>query len=102
MNNLMISGAYAGMNWFGIVFIFKRFFAQLFITALSFGVMYGLLTLKKSKGLPLTVTARYALGFAILFWLLWLAMTRKGWLKRKQPEYNFSGNVSNIWRRGGY
>lgn len=101
ITNLMISGAYAGMNWFAIVFIFKRFFAQLFITALAFGIMFGLLTLKKQKGLPLAVTARYTLSFAVLFWLLWLAMTRKGWLRRKQPEYNFDGNVKNIWRRGG-
>lgn len=101
IKNLMIAGAYAGMNWFGIVFIFKRFFAQLFITALAFGIMFGLLMLKKQRGLPLALTARYALSFAVLFWLLWLAMTRKGWLRRKQPEYNFEGNVKNIWRRGG-
>lgn len=102
ITNLMVAGAFAGMNWFAIVFIIERFFAQLFLTAFAFGLMYGLLLVKKQKGLALAVTARYAFAIAMLFWLLWLAMTRKGWMNRKQPEYNFNGNVKNIWKRGGY
>jgi hypothetical protein len=95
--NFFIAGAYAGMNWFAIVWIVKRFFAQLFVTGLAFGVMFGILTLKKKKGLPIAVTARYALGFAILFWMIWMAMTRKGWMHRSQPEFYFNGTTSNIW-----
>lgn len=98
----MIAGAFAGMNWFAMLFIIQRFFAQLIFAGLTFGLMFGLLLLKKQKGLALAVTARYAFAIAMLFWLLWLAMTRKGWMNRKQPEYNFNGNVKNIWKRGGY
>jgi hypothetical protein len=99
--NLFISGFYALFNWFAIIFIVKRFFAQLFVTGLTFGIMFGIMIVKKKKGLSLAIIARYVISIGVLIWLLWLAMTRKGWLNRKQPVYNFSGNVKNIWRRGG-
>lgn len=102
MGDLMVAGAFAGMNFIACIFIIQKFLAVLFFTALSFGLMYGLLKVKKTKGLPLAATARIAFSFAILFWLIWLAMTRKGWLNRKQPTYNFDGNILNIWKRGGY
>jgi hypothetical protein len=101
IGELMVAGAFAGMNFFACVFIIQKFFAVLLFTAISFGLMFGMIKVKKSKGLPLAATARIAFSFAILFWLIWLWMTRKGWLNRSQPTYNFEGNILNIWKRGG-
>lgn len=99
---LFISGFYALMNWCGVVFIFKGFFSQIFVTALAFGIMFGIIHLVNTRNLtPLTVTVRYILAWAILIWLIYLAMTRKGWLGRSTPDYYYNGNVKNIWRRGG-
>ena len=102
MQNLMISGFYALMNWFAIIFMFKGFFAQIFITLLAFGSMFAIIHMVNTRNLtPLTVTLRYVLSWAVLFWLIYLAMSRKGWLGRSTPDYYYNGNVKNIWRRGG-
>ena len=102
MQALMISGFYALTNWFAIIFMFKDFFAQLWITILAFGAIFGLLYIVINRNsVPLGVTIRFALSFAVMFWLLYLDMSRKNWLPRSTPNYYYNGNVKNIWRRGG-
>jgi len=102
IQNLIIAGAYTGTCWFAIIFMFKGFFTQIFITLLCFGLMFGLMHLVTTRNLtPLTVTLRYAFSLAVLIWLIYLCMSRKGWLRRNTPFYYYHGNVKNIWRRGG-
>lgn len=98
-NTLLICASYAGVTWFASWFIVTRFFAQLFITGLAFGLMFLLLKVKKDRDFKTVVVARYALSLGVFIWLLWLAATRVEWFKRSQPEYMFAGNVKNIWGR---
>jgi hypothetical protein len=98
-NTLLICASYAGVTWCASWFIVTRFFAQLFITGIAFGLMFLLLKVKKDRDFKTVVVARYALSLGVFIWLLWLAATRKEWFKRSQPEYMFAGNVKNIWAR---
>lgn len=82
INILLICGSYAGITWCATWFIVTRFFAQLFITAVAFGIMFLLLKVKKDRDFKTVVVVRYALSFGMFIWLLWLASTRKEWFKR--------------------
>ena len=66
MKNIFISGSFAAMNYFAMVWIFKRFFAEIFLAALAFGVMFAILTFKKSKGFMFATTIRYAISIGVL------------------------------------
>lgn len=99
LKDVVISASYAGMNLMLLFFVMNKFMAILIYCGFAFLVMFGMLYVKKTRGMSYALAFRMTIAVGISFWVLYLGMTRQNWLRRKSPVYYFSGNFKNFWKR---
>jgi membrane protease YdiL (CAAX protease family) len=97
ISDVLISLAYAGMNYAGLVFIFDCWKFRLAFSGLAFLSALLLVSIRDNLNVVTCLMTRIGIALGVLIWIFYLYETVKNDLPRKQPHYFFEADVQNIW-----
>lgn len=93
--DIMISIAYAGMNFAGLYWIMEGWGARWLFAGLAFLISMILVSIRDNMNVVYALMTRIGISLGVTIWIFFLYESVKNELPRQQPDYFFNGDVRN-------